>query len=290
MKHILAETNKGFKHGFVLTEQEFRRINDIIKDQFFKLNTDSSPLFTYILRYKNGVIEESENLDHIFSEDNEGSKKIIFLRILCSDKRKNNLEIEFSNLYHRETFSEHPIQYTITSTDRDWVFVTGSLLDERLTKIKRNNFFASSKFSVSSISLIFMMIFFTTFMFSITKSISEEANYIREIESLYQQGAFENNIPKMILEIEKGKTKHLQSLEYSNVFFTPVLISGGILILSTIVYLYITNLYPFYNFNWGEYMESFNRKQAIRKTINIAIVLGLIVSILGGIITKGIGF
>lgn len=49
--------------------------------------------------------------------------------------------------------------------------------------------------------------------------------------------------------------------------------------------------YLVYNFRWGEYLEKFNKWESFRKTVFIVVVIGIVVSTIGGIIANytGIG-
>lgn len=63
-----TEMRKPFTHGFVLTEQELRRIHDIMVQQMKDNKKDDfSSLFG--IKYKNGVRAEKALFDEIFSID-----------------------------------------------------------------------------------------------------------------------------------------------------------------------------------------------------------------------------
>lgn len=83
MKKVLVESVKKFPHGFLLTEQELRRIIESAVDQLDKISTLPNSA-NYTINYENGVIEETKDIEEVLSLENSGSTKI------------NSLEIELS--------------------------------------------------------------------------------------------------------------------------------------------------------------------------------------------------
>jgi uncharacterized membrane protein YozB (DUF420 family) len=64
------------------------------------------------------------------------------------------------------------------------------------------------------------------------------------------------------------------------------MIIGSFIILSIFLIIYLYKLYPVYNFCWGDYLDVFNKKENARKTFNTVIIIGLIISIIGGLIAN----
>jgi hypothetical protein len=75
----------------------------------------------------------------------------------------------------------------------------------------------------------------------------------------------------------------LTSMKYS------FIIMGSAIIILLISYVYIKVLFPIHNFCWGDYLESFKRKESTRKTVNTVIIIGLIISTVGGILANWFG-
>jgi hypothetical protein len=54
-----TEARQSFSHGFVLTEQELRRIADVATQQLVKVRPSPPPKTQIELRFRNGTITES---------------------------------------------------------------------------------------------------------------------------------------------------------------------------------------------------------------------------------------
>jgi hypothetical protein len=286
MKQLYVEANKSFKLGFVLTEPEIRRFNDLIREQVKKINAEPVISYTYNLKFQNGIVAETDNIDSVLEQENESSKKIISLEIIGKDQLENTISIDFHNLDSDNIQSDNSIKYNIRSTDRDWVFVTSSQIEERINKIKRGNF------SIGKNKLLGRLIFpfggllaLLVMMFSLINSISNRDSYLPDIKLKYDSGEIKNT-DELILAIEHAKNQQLQHLDLVDVFYFPGIILGGLIIILICFYIYTWRLYPLYNFCWGEYLDVFKKKETSRKTFNTVVIIGLIVSVVGGIIAN----
>ena len=75
MKNIKVESSKNYYHGFVLNEQELRRIVQTCEEQFVKIKSDGQCFSKYEVRFENGVVAETISLDSIFNLENSGNIK-----------------------------------------------------------------------------------------------------------------------------------------------------------------------------------------------------------------------
>jgi hypothetical protein len=141
-KNMRTELRKSFTHGFVLTEQELRRIHNKMMQQMKSHGKDNFSSY-YELRYKNGVRAEKASLDEIIADDNSGKSKIQGLKMALLSRspiQETQIEIEFrvppptSKDVDERSYS---IQYYVVGDERDWVYLTSSELDDRIANIKQ---------------------------------------------------------------------------------------------------------------------------------------------------------
>jgi hypothetical protein len=138
-----TEIRKPFTHGFVLTEQELRRIHDTMAQQMKNYKKDDfSSIFE--LTYKNGVRAEKASLEEIISDNNSDQWEIKELKMTLLKKtrlQETQIEIEFRVAppppSREATQRPHSIQYYVVGDERDWVNLTSSQLDDRIAKVKQ---------------------------------------------------------------------------------------------------------------------------------------------------------
>jgi hypothetical protein len=136
---IQVESRKTFRHGFVLTEAELRRIVDNVSEQFQKLG--QNPNITYTLTYRNGVVADTALLEDVLSQENSGSGQIVKLRVACESGAPPNTTVvvlEFINADAEDEPGYISMRFLIRGQSRDWVFVTSTMIEERITKIRRD--------------------------------------------------------------------------------------------------------------------------------------------------------
>jgi hypothetical protein len=128
-----VSVRKSFEHGFVLDEQELRRIYNILVQQMN--GNEPHELFdtTFTMIFKNKITVEKSSIDDVFSENNGGVWEIESLEIKL---RSNNPSRTPKIVLNFQKENYRSISYTIEGNDRNWVFLTSSQLDERIAKIK----------------------------------------------------------------------------------------------------------------------------------------------------------
>lgn len=60
---------KSFEHGFVLNEQELRRIYNILVQQMNEVNSHEDFDTTFTMIFKNKITVEKSSIDDVFSEN-----------------------------------------------------------------------------------------------------------------------------------------------------------------------------------------------------------------------------
>jgi hypothetical protein len=174
-----TELRRPFSHGFLLTEQELRRIFDIMLQQMKRITT-ANVVDVFELKYKNGVVAEKATLDEIISENNGGSWEIQELKMEVVSKRQDDeirIAIEFRKLNSSTSKdnARRSIYYYILGDERDWVYLTSSQLDDRIVKIKQYPIFDGG--------------FFTTFIGGVILLLSLPGSSIQGI-SIFPLGLF----------------------------------------------------------------------------------------------------
>ena len=288
MEQIFVESNKNYYHGFILKEQELRRIIDLILEQFKKIS--EKPIeFIYTLKFQNGAIANTSNIEDILKQENEGSSSIVRLQI--SAKQENldgdaTIKIDFRNTEVDDDLGENPIAHSIKGQSRDWVFVTSSLIEERITKIKRKSL--DHMISKGPGKLLFrlmfpflmlgvMMAIFAGMPNASNRVAEKQQKLLRQIEKSWKNKTITDPVDA-IIQIEKGKADKDYRLDtgalISDVFLAkPIIILVSSLIIIMLLVYIISKLYPSYNFCWGNYLESFTKLEGLRKLI-IGIILG----------------
>jgi hypothetical protein len=134
-----TESTKNFKFGFVLTEADLRRIVGAMEDQLTKLPNATKVDTTFDIKYRNGALATTSSLDEVLSQENLGSAQIVFLKIKCSvgDAKNNSISMQFHNIELAPESDSSPIEFAVKGDERDWTFVTSSLLEERALKVRR---------------------------------------------------------------------------------------------------------------------------------------------------------
>jgi hypothetical protein len=289
MENIFVESNKTYKQGFILTEQEFRRIIDIISEQLKKSVKKEEPKLNYLVKFENGVIAKTESLEEIFNLENGGIGEIIRVQItgeIGENENNHIISIIFKNTNsENESSNTAPINHIIKGKSRDWVFVTSSLIQERINKLKQSGVITKmhSRPENESMILISILLFLLTTISFLWKYFISGKNYIEQIETKWKANEISDPI-EVLIAFEKNKdTLQNEPLKY---------IMGTFFIFLIIFYSiksFTKKYYPSYNFCWGDYLEEYSKKEKFRKGFFTVFLIGLIVSIIGGLIANFIG-
>jgi hypothetical protein len=282
---MYVESKKRFRHGFVLNEPELRRLIDILKEQFEKLEEHSETNIKFKIKYKNGVVADSLSIDEVSAQENVGSSQVIRLTIVVhaqlKDSEEATTELEFINADLDDDARFVAIRYTVTGPERDWVFVLSSLLDERISKVKR---FAPNQLngrrSILLIPLMLLLIFMPLEIFM--------KKYSTKVTSTLLQSAVDSgevqDALQAIIFLEKLKYESKDPLN-PEVYGSMGYAFAALAILSAIFW-FLSKFYPIFNFCWGDYVEEFNKKESTRKFILVVIVIGIVVSFIGGVLAN----
>ncbi len=275
-----TEAQKSFHHGFILTEQELRRMLDSIQQQAKTGTNGTTPTANFEVVFRNGVVAESLEIDEVLSLENFGSKSISRLSIGCVDNDidpKREIVVRFANLNDGDSEFSAAIHYSILGNDRDWVFISSSLLDERLGKIKVVNY---SKFFKEPFMFAFLPVIMTVSFVLIPINEESEKAYVAKLEEQWHSGKIKDPI-EAIIYLERNRPHGSPSI-----LFIPLGLAISLSCIGWLCYRGILNFWPIYSYCWGDYLSFYEKKVAIRKYLLIVILTGLIVSIVAGVLVN----
>jgi hypothetical protein len=273
-----TEIQKSYKWGFVLSEQELRRIFLFCRDNVAKITADQRVVVE--AKLKDGSIIEADNIDQILANDNGGQKELTRLSLQW-DQGKDDSPCRLKIIFQSGQLnpkSWDSIFYEVTGNSRDAVFVLASDLDDRLqkTKIRSWPYIVSRPWFII-IPIIISMVLVVSYSGLNTQTHSA----IDALEQAYKSGKIVNPIESLIF-YERAK------LENSSSRFLIFMLSS-FLIPFFIVQLFST-LYPkfsmSYVFYWGDLIGKFDKRKNLQRIFWIVIVLGVIASIIAGLFLR----
>lgn len=276
-----SESSKSFQQGFLLDEQELRRIFDLLCQQMKNITKDDGFETNFEIKFENGVIGQPTSLDEIISQENLGSSAIRRIKMSLWGKGSSaNYKISLQFLDPKEESGEdnRAIRYKIEGDDRDWVFITSSQLDERISRIKT---FTVSPSFFRNLPLLFLYIvaivlFLPTF--STNKPATERLSIIEEKWSNQEI----KDLGQLIIEIERSKIQRDSpnlgiNLRKWNLFFIAIfIVAMGLTIFGERMLRFMV---PPYNFLWGDYVKVYESRKTKRNFIIVVVMLSLILSV-----------
>jgi hypothetical protein len=280
-----SEARRIYSDGFFLSEQELRRLYDIAIQQMKKTILSESIKSEIEVKFRNGVISNPEKLDDVFTLENEGSASIEEISMDLFDKEEKpnyRVLVSFSNPLTQ--YNSESIRYYIVGNERDWVFITSSLIEERISKIKR---FTTRRFMGKSLgryvsnayttiaSLFFIVLVFTFFVFQA----APRSETLESIEADWRSGRLTDPLEALI-RLEKRAT-------FSGINATGQAFLFATFILSVLVAVLIPLLaffYPPYVFYWSDGMKRVDRRRSIGNFILIVVILGIVLSVISNFV------
>ncbi|MDD5089161.1 MAG: hypothetical protein PHI18_10250, partial [bacterium] len=132
-----VESRKVFHHGYVLTEQDLRRIADAIAGQYEKLERGLKPHVVLQVVYRNGVTAQYDDIESVLIQENSGSSQLVRLVIKFSDRAmsgdqdiyedrrtqqpelENSVLLEFLDASYEPQHFFDPVRYRVLGESRD---------------------------------------------------------------------------------------------------------------------------------------------------------------------------
>jgi hypothetical protein len=290
MEQIFVESTKSYKHGFVLKEQDLRRLVELMNEQF-KKNSENDVEYNYTIKYKNGAVANTPDLESVLKQENDGSASIVRLEVngvQTFEEKSSAIKVDFKNPDISDEESLIPIRHIIKGQSRDWVFITSSLIEERIGKIKRNQIDPTAnngrgRLLYKLFTPVFMLLLMIVLLISSPSAIGDLSDKrdkaINSIEEKWKLKEITDPIDA-IIQLEKAKNIQNDDISVGTLLFGMLLskpfifVIIGLILIISLAFVFI-KYYPAYNFYWGNYMEIFDKKESIRKLI-IGILLGTI--------------
>src|SRR5260370_30804192 len=137
-RKLKTELRKEFTHGFVLTEDELRRLVDCATQAMKRVLPDSGFATRFHAKFKNGTIAECDGVEDLLGFDNSGARRMVGMHIHLSEKNtlaRHQIAIDFDNPKENRR-EDHSIDLHVRGDDRDWVHITSSQIEERIAKAR----------------------------------------------------------------------------------------------------------------------------------------------------------
>jgi hypothetical protein len=199
-----TEIQKSYKSGFLLSEQELRRILQACNDHGQKVGID--PIVKLTAKLKDGALVETSQADEILALENEGNKAITRLSIQYGETGKNtkahmHIIFEDGRLNQKNWTS---VSLEVVGDSRDAVFVAAADLDERIKKTRSLSWSYLLSHPLALIAPLVVGMLVSSFIQSHFMSTSESVNLL---ESRYRAGTLKNPIEAMIF-LERARSAH----------------------------------------------------------------------------------
>jgi hypothetical protein len=290
---MLTEARKTYRHGFVLTEQELRRLVDTAIQQVQKAIQPNAPTVRLEVKYRNGTVTECSTIEELLSLENIGPKQVVRLRLLVDDGAEDEhvdpkvaILVRFTNL--REEDDEiRSVSYVIKGEVRDWVLVTASELEDRIAKIKCtavHQIFETRRRSM--ISAFFPLIFaLSLFGFIHASSSRPQATLVKDaLDSGVQLDPI-----KAVTLLEQDYLKSREAFSQSHFLLWVVAFPMLAMALVFVISFVANYLYPSYVFCWADYVKLYERRLSHRSYVYVGILLALAIGIVANIIVIKMG-
>lgn len=274
-----TEVTPKIRSGFLIKETELARLKDAINEQFKKIDGVDDAIFSYQVKYRNGTIASVASLSELLQEENDGTRTVIRLVIEASagDAQSASVIVWFSDISHDSNSDTVPINYGVTSDNKDWTFVTSSTIDERITKLKVNKFFS---FIANPRSYRMLPVFImAVFLFCFTMVLGDSTN--AKIARISHIRATSKSMWEYMYRVDTMKTP-----DSAMVAYLPYLLfaSMAFLLFSDYLVKPVTRWMPLYTFYWGDRVKIFDRKMAIIKFVFGGIFLAIILGVIGNFV------
>jgi hypothetical protein len=279
-----TEAQKRYRRGFFLSEQELRRTVDTVVTQFAKSPCSCIPLTDVELKFRNGAISETNALDDVFQVENGGSSSIDRLRVRIHEPQKDpTYSVELTLARADLDDDDHPIRYVVRGNDRDWVFVTSSLLEERLSRVRR-----FVLYEILWSRRLFPLITTLVLMIGMVVGISRSTGFgthrralADSVENEWRRGVLRDPI-EVALRFERARAREEASISLRRIFLYPWIIG-----LASLALLFaVSKMRPGYTFYWGDAAAAYDRRLKVTYFVLVVVILGTVLSVLGSVLAN----
>lgn len=275
-----TEISKSFNCGFFLSEQELRRIIQSVTEHAQKAANGRDYLIDFKLKRSDGALIQASSVDESFATENSEPRRIRGVQI-CAHEAPHKTSWQISVSYKDgdcDVKSPGSIALDIDGESRDWAFVAASDLEDRIkpTRIAAWEILLEKPIAMPIMLLISLSIFLAFFGLLIPK----DSHMV--LQKQYEQGLLKDSIQAMI-ELERINNDRKPGTLLFVVLLFSFLVPAACWVFPAKIF---PLLRPSYNFYWGDYVVVIDRRRRLRSTIGTVVILGLIVSVIGGVIAK----
>lgn len=231
------------------------------------------------LKYRNGVIATFDTIDEVVSQENIGPATVHRRKLQFVDAPASPAHlayVEFVNVDEESGEAPITVRYNVKGESRDWVFVTSSLIEERIKLVRR---FAPNQIGGQALRLMLPFLMVVGILVSFTTVQRGRHSTLPLVEAAWREGALTDPIKALIM-IEQAKLT-VTPIEF---LWRPFAWIAGILATFTLILMFFVRYYPVYVFNWGDYNQVFESRERTRKYVLSVVIVGLIVSVAAGLI------
>ncbi len=276
---MLTEAERTFDHGFVLAEQDLRRLVDDTIQQIKRVTHETTPIVEFEIRFRNGALAKTSSLDEVLATENAGSSLVTRLSFEARDRAEDpihNVSIRFANVEHVQPPA---IQYSVRSDDRDWAFITSSQIEERIAKVKRVAFHALGRHPMFvAAPILVLMVSMLALFFTDRPAMSDTG---AALERQWRSKHITDPIEALIF---LEKQRNTQSTFRWNWWIVTLSLAAYMLVgMFPAIMDYLS---PPYTFKWGDYADVYQRRDAIKRYLLVAVITGVVVSIIAAVIVS----
>jgi len=277
-----TEITRSYKWGFLLPEQELRRIIQAATEHGSKAIDGGEFRLSVQTVLRDGSIIESSSADEVFTLENNGSRRITGVHVTVAPKVESDdwvIHVGFEDGSVNEKSWESASLH-IVGASRDWAFVTASDLEERMRRVRLVSFDAIFG---SRSSIIIVPVLFVGSMLLSTNFVQHNSHLL--LQKQYESGQLHNPIEALIA---------LEKIKNAQELWTFPLMMGFITIVPIAIFVCLAKLLPLirpsYNFYWSDYCAQYDRRRQIRRSVWTVVILGFVVSVAAAMFSKKIGF
>lgn len=282
-----TEISKTFERGFLLSEQELRRIHDTVVQHVARRLQPDEMSRMYEIKYANGGISHPSSIDEVLREENIGSKSIVRFGFVVSGKTpEHNIYIRINFCNAERDSGSWSIKYDVVGGERDWVFVATSDLNERLNRILTLGSSEGWRKGLTSLMGISMAAALLYLVFGLRQNAATQSDALERIQQAWQKGELKDPVDAM-LQLERARqlsTKNDYTGSFPAMIAIPIILVAIQITSSPIGKIYAF-LFPQYTFYWGEAVAEYDRRQRMTRLLLGTILGGTVLSILANLLT-----
>ncbi|SFQ14060.1 hypothetical protein SAMN05216229_11265 [Geopseudomonas sagittaria] len=253
-----------FEKAFLLTEENLRKIHELVRTRLEKLSPPQNP--EYRVYRGDSYSYTTENIQDVLNEDNDDWRSITRLEVLCQKIESFELRLEFS---------KSGVELLISGDDRDSVF----LLFSDLREYMQNEVLLKRKAASNGSLIIFMVAILAILSFTIYSSTN--ASLANNPEEISQALTSSSELDKLDFLIN-DRASSSPSLKRSGGLIA--IIALVIISLSGVTDKIIDLAFPKNLFLFGKRKISFERNSKLLNNILWVVIVGFLVSMIAGLI------